>query len=465
MFPRIIAVFLGIGIAIAPAMAQVWEKPVIQGVTYRMEVDLATPLVKHVLRVNPMAPGVIATTEPAGGRLFAIEKNKGRETLSEMVARTGAVAALNADFFPFTADPLGAMIKDGRLISTPHPKRAVIGWGPTSSTVGLLSWTGKISSERGISLPLAGVNQEPGDNELVIYTDATTLAISKAPCQYLVAKVEDRTFGPVTQSLLKVVALAKDIESMPVEEGSVVLVARGNKMADLAMMDPGTTINLNWWTKGMDWSKVTNVIGGGPGLLNKGKVAIDWDSAGFKASFANSRHPRSAAGITADGDLILVAIDGRQSMSRGATLDELAKIMLEEGCVSAINLDGGGSTALNIFGMGVNRPSDGSERPVSNAILIMRPVSVNPVVATSAKLEMPSQMSIGSFVYLRVLDADGKPIDSAEVIFSAIGNAWIDQAGQLRGIAAGEATVSAFVRGQLITGKVTVTGVTAPAKQ
>lgn len=95
------------------------------------------------------------------------------------------------------------------------------------------------------------------------------------------------------------------------------------------------------------------------------------------------RHPRTAVGLSRDGrTLIVLAVDGRQEASRGATLAELAKILLDRGAWNAINLDGGGSTALVVKdpGTGVyaiaNQPSDLSslklpvrgERPVIDLV-------------------------------------------------------------------------------------------------
>jgi len=64
-------------------------------------------------------------------------------------------------------------------------------------------------------------------------------------------------------------------------------------------------------------------------------------------SFGYTRHPRSAAGITAEGKVVLTVVDGRiPDYSNGASLVDLANIMLSFGCVEAINLDGGGSSAV-----------------------------------------------------------------------------------------------------------------------
>lgn len=79
------------------------------------------------------------------------------------------------------------------------------------------------------------------------------------------------------------------------------------------------------------------------------------------------RHPRTAVGLSQDGKtLFMVAVEGRSSASKGATLPELAEIMKSFGVDRAMNLDGGGSTAMIVNGNSLVRPSDGSERVVAN---------------------------------------------------------------------------------------------------
>lgn len=67
-----------------------------------------------------------------------------------------------------------------------------------------------------------------------------------------------------------------------------------------------------------------------------------------------------------DGTLVLYAVDGRRSgYSGGLSQLDLAEEMLSQGCVWAVNLDGGGSTAISVWVPGqegpsiVNIPSDG----------------------------------------------------------------------------------------------------------
>jgi hypothetical protein len=84
------------------------------------------------------------------------------------------------------------------------------------------------------------------------------------------------------------------------------------------------------------------------------------------------RHPRTAAGVTADGcTLILLTIDGRQpGHSVGATLLELADLLIDFGAHDAVALDGGGSTSFYLKrpdgSVVTNKPSSGQWRPVAN---------------------------------------------------------------------------------------------------
>lgn len=83
----------------------------------------------------------------------------------------------------------------------------------------------------------------------------------------------------------------------------------------------------------------------------------------------SDRFPRTAAGIDESGStLFLAVVDGRSEVSIGMTLLELGALMADVGAWQAINLDGGGSSAIRVDAAGgiVNTPSDGNERVVAN---------------------------------------------------------------------------------------------------
>lgn len=84
----------------------------------------------------------------------------------------------------------------------------------------------------------------------------------------------------------------------------------------------------------------------------------------------NARVPRTVVGLSQDGRYAyLVVVDGRSASSIGMTRTEIGALMLELGAYQAMNMDGGGSTAMWLAGRGlVNVPSDGSERRTLNQL-------------------------------------------------------------------------------------------------
>ena len=119
---------------------------------------------------------------------------------------------------------------------------------------------------------------------------------------------------------------------------------------------------------------VTEAVGGFPDLIDGGERVGDLEVSA-RPSFAGARHPRTAIGYaSATGRVWLVVVDGRQPPhSVGMTLPELAELFEALGADEALNLDGGGSSALVLGEHAVNRPSDATgERPVVNALALVR---------------------------------------------------------------------------------------------
>jgi exopolysaccharide biosynthesis protein len=93
-----------------------------------------------------------------------------------------------------------------------------------------------------------------------------------------------------------------------------------------------------------------------------------------------TKHPRTVMGRKGNHKIILVTIDGRTDQARGMTLYDVADLMISLRCMDAVNLDGGGSTAMYISGKPfngiVNMPCDNKkfdhagERAVSDIIIV-----------------------------------------------------------------------------------------------
>lgn len=147
----------------------------------------------------------------------------------------------------------------------------------------------------------------------------------------------------------------------------------GNADTFFAILKDGTPIigGSKEWNAYKD--QIQEAVGASVYLVKDGKLAVTASQDYYK-----NRASRTCVGITADGKVVLMVLDGRQEpFSAGGSAVEIAQIMLEAGCVTAVNLDGGGSTTYAAKQEGadhvtvVNRPSDGYERSVSSSLLVV----------------------------------------------------------------------------------------------
>jgi hypothetical protein len=151
----------------------------------------------------------------------------------------------------------------------------------------------------------------------------------------------------------------------------------------LAHAKPRKKINIstNITADGAPLAPGTGVVNGGPRFLSNGELDITayhegfvWpENPEFYYRFGVRRNLRTLAGVTPMGNLLPVAVDGRQpGYSVGASFEESARIMQVLGAEEAVNLDGGGSTTITIGEELMNRPSDStSERPIGDAVVVL----------------------------------------------------------------------------------------------
>jgi len=143
--------------------------------------------------------------------------------------------------------------------------------------------------------------------------------------------------------------------------GGVVLVGRGDGAGQLARLRTGQKV-----TTAATLSQDAAVAVTGNTFILRDGVRISKDDRDL--------HPRTAIGIDHDtGQLLLVVMDGRSEISRGATMLEMAKLYERLGAEDALNLDGGGSSIMLVRQADgslavVNTPSDGRPRPVANGL-------------------------------------------------------------------------------------------------
>jgi exopolysaccharide biosynthesis protein len=144
------------------------------------------------------------------------------------------------------------------------------------------------------------------------------------------------------------------------------IIAKGSN-PDPSFTDLRTIEQWNWW-------KMHTAIGGGPVLVQEGAVMITNKEEQLYAFEKNDRHPRTAIGYTRNKRLIILVIQGRApGIAEGATLEEEARMLVDLGCVEALNLDGGSSSCMLVKGKETIQPADGGkQRPVASVFIVKR---------------------------------------------------------------------------------------------
>lgn len=107
----------------------------------------------------------------------------------------------------------------------------------------------------------------------------------------------------------------------------------------------------------------------GPTLVVDGEINI------CETGTSKSKNPRTAIGQIEPLHYLFIVVDGRSAESNGMEFSELAEEMKKRGCVTAYNLDGGGSATMWFNGNVINSPTDGKkegEREISDIIYIGR---------------------------------------------------------------------------------------------
>jgi exopolysaccharide biosynthesis protein len=301
----------------------------------------------------------------------AMDEVAGAETTSSMAARHGALAAINGGYFRTTGiargEPVGALTINGKVLSEPVRNRAALAVKDDGKQVRVaithFTMTAELRVDGKAARAISGINRPREKDELVVFTPEfhrTTLTDPDG----LEALVERN----------RVTAIFDDTGSRLIPPGGFVISATGaaHKWAR-ANLRRGSRVEIKTKTNAEPEISFTPdfIIGGGPQLISSGKQVFVAEAARYSESLYRQRHPRTAIGWRADGKLVLITVDGRQNQSVGMTMEELAGLMLELGCIEAMNLDGGGSTAMVVKNKVVNHPSDATgERQVSDALML-----------------------------------------------------------------------------------------------
>ncbi|TCN39741.1 calcineurin-like phosphoesterase family protein [Kribbella orskensis] len=294
----------------------------------------------------------------------------GREVLSQQVARKGAIAGVNGDFFDIndTGAPLGIGIERdadggaGRFVNGPaagHNETAVIDKNGLGR-IAQVFLEGTATDDDASKVDLTNLNS-PSVNSggIGLYTPqwgeaARTRTVDGLPT--------------VREVILRdgvVVSSATTPATTPLAANELALVGREAGATALTAFEPGDKVEVKYGPRA-DAADVAVGLSGNIQLARDGQILNVDDTA---------LHPRTAIGFSADGRrMVLLTVDGRMVDSRGLTEKELARLMLDLGSDDVLNLDGGGSSTMLKRSPGeatpevVNKPSDGSERLTPNGL-------------------------------------------------------------------------------------------------
>ena len=138
------------------------------------------------------------------------------------------------------------------------------------------------------------------------------------------------------------------------------------KVELVGLDDRGVLITGYYTRKEIRDMNIRDGISFGPSLILNGEKQITKGDGGWGIA------PRTAIGQKADGTIMMLVIDGRQTDSLGATLLDVQNILYDNGAWTAANLDGGSSTTMYYDGKVVNHPCDLlGERLVPTAMIVI----------------------------------------------------------------------------------------------
>ena len=329
-----------------------WQ--VVPGVRYAQwdQRDARGPIRAHLLTVDPKTPGL---------RLDYASKGSVRHTapVTDILKVDHAIAGVNGDFYDIgdTGAPLG--LGRDRQRGVLHGRKD--GWNSAFyldargvPQIGTLPMEARIAQHPGLTI--TNVNSpfvKPDGIGVYSHSWGKTAGYRVTDGQRRDVRAVDVRHGRVVRSQR---TLSHDA-AIPGQ----LLIGRGTGARQLRLLHRGARVNVRWRLAG----NPRVAISGNKLLVDDGVIRVVDD---------RELHPRTAVGIDRDtGEVLMLAIDGRQRFSRGATLVEMANLMVDLGADEALNLDGGGSTTMvarrpsGTVGV-VNTPSDGFQRWVSNAL-------------------------------------------------------------------------------------------------
>ena len=297
-----------------------WDRLVRQGV--RINAIRVDPL-NASLQLRPLArPGAM----------------EGLSSLVQLANQQQAWVAINGGYFNRVKRlPLGALKQDGRWLSGPILNRGVAAWDErTMPRFGRLQLSEWVVGPGALRLPVAVVNSGYVQRGISRYTadwGPNYRALSGSETGLLIqGGLVRQQFGP------------SELDAgVPLRGDDLLLVGRGGSelpwgLGDRLQIESRPSSNLGL---------ATHVIGGGPLLLQAGRIVLNGAAENFSSAFLSQGAPRTVLARD-DRQIWLITLEGIQDS--GPSLGETAALLQQLGLQDALNLDGGSSTGLVLGG-------------------------------------------------------------------------------------------------------------------
>lgn len=314
------------------------------------------PVSYYLAKISPTAS---IRLEPALGQ----EKGRGfkKKRVSQMAREHNALLAINSTYFNRSGHPLGLLMKNREFITSPIYGRTLLALGEGLREIRPSDKSLKALTQNPVKqLNFHAINLPRQKHQLALYTPRFGWRTGTSPQDSIELKVEiDGTVSEI------------DSHNLVIPADGYVVSGQGQSaqwLRENAYVGMRIRVFSQIWEQ---WRNVEHLVSGGPRLLRQGEIFITSQQERFQADIARGRAPRTALGFNEQGELFLLVVDGRQNHSRGLSLRETAQLLLEKGATEALNFDGGGSSTLVVKGQVRNQPSDGSERPVASALLVV----------------------------------------------------------------------------------------------
>ncbi|UCD30339.1 MAG: phosphodiester glycosidase family protein, partial [Planctomycetota bacterium] len=307
--------------------------------------------------------------------------------------RNDVIVAINGDFY----DTSTGVPHDGQINSGWLAKRFFSGsfeW--TLNRDAYISWGTFLDqyvtySDSGTKQLCNDINRLREANEMILYTpqfDSDTNTdnsgvevLVQMTRPTLVLPSSDPAIGHVKQIFV-------NQGSTPIPFDHIVLSANGTAATTLLNnISIGAKVGFSLSGSYIgNWAKAYASVGGGEIFLSNGSVV----------GGQNVRHPRTAIALNNDY-IFYVVCDGRSTQSVGMTMTEMGYFCHDYlGATWGINQDGGGSSTMVVNGVVKNNPSDGSERYVSNGMMMvaLQPKTQSTTFETSDQIQTTGRSDV-----------------------------------------------------------------------